>query len=103
MSTLSTITLTSHNPISGSCSGEVLPRLRRYRMLADRPGLKLNAGELVLCVDYEPAPHQAVVLVRCEVDGYSPGALLARSEVEFLEQTGEAFGAMSWGHPGSRP
>lgn len=102
MSVLSTVTLTSHDPTTGLRSGEKLPRLRRYRMLANRPGLKLNAGELVLCVDYEHAPHQTVVAVRCEADGYAPGALLARTEVEFLEQATEVFGAMSWGKPGSR-
>ncbi|MFF0989126.1 hypothetical protein [Kocuria nitroreducens] len=103
MSTLHTVALTSPSPTGGSCADETPARLRRYRMLVDRPGLKLRAGELVLCADYEPAPHQAVVPVRCESDGYAPGALLSRAEVEFLERTDEVFGAMSWGRHGARP
>ncbi|MFF0903200.1 UNVERIFIED_CONTAM: hypothetical protein RF653_05945 [Kocuria sp. CPCC 205316] len=103
MSTLSTFTQTSPGPLAGSCIDETPARLRRYRMLVNRPGLKLTAGELVLCTDYEYAPHQAVVPVRCEADGYAPGALLARTEVEFVEQTEEMLGPMSWGRPGTRP
>jgi hypothetical protein len=102
MSVLNTFTQADPVPATGSCSAETPARLRRYRMLADRPGLKLRAGELVLCIDYEHAPHQALVPVRCESDDYAPGALLARADVEFLEQSDEVFGAMSWGKPGGR-
>jgi hypothetical protein len=102
MSVLSTFTQADPVPATGSCAKETPARLRRYRMLADRPGLKLHAGELVLCIDYEYAPHQAVVVVRCEADDYAPGALLARADVEFLEHSTEVFGAMSWGKPGVR-
>ena len=62
-----------------------------------------RAGELVLCIDDEYAPHRALVPVRCEADVYAPGALLARADVEFLEQSNEVFGPMSWGKPGARP
>jgi len=102
MSVLNTLTQTDFVPATGACAQETPARLRRYRMLADRPDLKLRAGELVLCIDYEHAPHQAVVPVRCEADDYAPGALLARAGVEFLEHTPEVFGAMSWGKPGGR-
>lgn len=100
MSALSTFTQT--DPATGLCVAETPVQLRRYRMLADRPGLKLRVGELVLCIDYEYAPHQALVPVRCEADDYAPGALLARADVEFLERSDEEFGAMSWGKPGRR-
>lgn len=103
MSAVSSFTQTGPDPLVEACLGETPARLRRYRMLGNRPGLKLTVGELVLCVDYEFAPHQTVVPVRCEVDGYAPGALLARAEVEFVEHTDEVFGAMSWGKPGVRP
>ena len=102
MSVLSTFTQTDPASATGSCAAQTPARLRRYRMLADRPGLKLHAGELVLCIYYEYAPHQAVVPVRCEADDYAPGALLARADVEFLELSDEVFGAMSWGKPGGR-
>jgi hypothetical protein len=102
MSVLSTFTQTDPAPATGPCSAQTPVRLRRYRMLADRPGLKLRAGELVLCIDYEYAPHQALVPVRCEADDYAPDALLARADVEFLEHSHEVFGAMSWGKPGGR-
>ncbi|GAB2603685.1 hypothetical protein GCM10009696_06500 [Kocuria himachalensis] len=102
MSVLSTFTQTDPVPATTSCSAQPPARLRRYRILADRPGLKLRAGELVLCIDYEYAPHQALVPVRCEADDYAPGALLARADVEFLEHSDEVFGAMSWGKPGGR-
>lgn len=102
MSVLSNLTQTDPVPAPGSCAAQPPARLRRYRMLADRPGLKLHAGELVLCIDYEYAPHQAVVPVRCEADDYAPGALLARADLEFLEHSHELFGAMSWGKPGGR-
>ncbi|MFI7582994.1 hypothetical protein ACH9DO_04285 [Kocuria sp. M1N1S27] len=102
MSVLSTFTQADPVCAAGSASEKTPARLRRYRMLADRPGLKLHAGELVLCIDYEYAPHQALVPVRCEADDYAPGALLARADVEFLGQSDEVFGAMSWGKPGAR-
>ena len=102
MSVLSTFTQTDPASATGSCAAQTPARLRRYRMLADRPGLKLPAGEMVLCIDYEHAPHQSVVPVRCEADDYAPGALLARTDVEFLEHSNEVLGAMSWGKHGRR-
>lgn len=84
-------------------ASEPAPRLARYRMRVDRQGLSLRAGEIVLCTPYEPAELDMVVLVRCEADGHSPGALLPSQEVEHLEVTAEALGPFSWGRPGVRP
>lgn len=78
-------------------------RLSRYRMRADRPGLNLRAGEIVLCVPYEPVELNMLVLVRCETDGHSPGALLPVGEVEYLGPTHEILGPCAWGRPGVRP
>jgi len=72
-------------------------------MRSDRPGLNLRAGETVLCAPYEPAELNMLVLVRCEADGHSPGALLSVGEVEYLEPTGETLGPCAWGRPGVRP
>ncbi|MEX5303144.1 hypothetical protein [Kocuria sabuli] len=77
-------------------------RLSRCRMRADRPGLDLRSGETVLCAPYEPSELGMVVLVRCEADGHSPGALLAAAEVEYL---GPALGLAApqvWHKPGRR-
>ncbi|MEX5298425.1 hypothetical protein RCG67_06560 [Kocuria sp. CPCC 205292] len=78
------------------------PRVSRYRMQVDRPGLDLRAGETVLCAPYEPAELNMVVVVRCEADGHSPGALLPLGEVEHLGPTDEHLGPCSWGKPGVR-
>ncbi|MFI7742627.1 hypothetical protein [Kocuria rhizosphaericola] len=78
------------------------PRVSRYRMQVDRPGLDLRAGETVLCAPYEPAELNMVVVVRCEADGHSPGALLPLGELEHLGPTGERLGPCSWGKPGVR-
>lgn len=86
------------DPISAATG----PRLSRYRMRADRHGLHLHAGEVVLCAPYEPVALNMVVVVRCESDGHSPGALLSTSEVEYLGTTSEPLGPCSWGTPGPR-
>lgn len=102
MSVMNTVAASIPGTSTESSSDEAPSRLGRYRMVLDRPGLKLRAGELVLCAEYEYAPHQAVMPVRCEADGYAPGALLAREEVEFLERTTEVLSLVSWGKPGAR-
>lgn len=78
-------------------------RLSRYRMRTERPGLRLRAGETVLCIPYAPTEAHLLVLVRCEADGYNPGVLLSVGEVEYLESTGEILGPCAWGRPGVRP
>ncbi len=78
------------------------PLVSRYRMRVDRPGLDLRAGETVLCAPYEPAELDMVVVVRCEADGHSPGALLPLGELEHLGATDEHLGPCSWGRPGVR-
>ncbi|KUG57016.1 hypothetical protein AVL61_15635 [Kocuria rosea subsp. polaris] len=74
----------------------------RYRMRTDRAGLDLRAGEAVLCAPYEPVELGMVVLVRCEVDGYTPGALIPAADVEYLEPVGPSSGPFVWGTPGVR-
>lgn len=97
--------MTAHSltpaPLS-TTSEAAAPRVFRYRMLGDRPGLDLRAGETVLGIPYEPAHLDMVVVVRCEADGHSPGALLSAGEVEDLGPTGEHIGPFSWGRPGVR-
>ena len=78
-------------------------RLSRYRMRADRPGLRLRAGETVLCAPYAPTESHMLVLVRCETDGHNPGVLLSVAEVEYLGPTEEILGPCAWGRPGVRP
>lgn len=78
------------------------PRLSRYRMHTDRPGLRLRAGEVILGTPYEPADSTMVVLVRCETDGHNPGALLSTDELEDLGPTDQLLGPCSWGNPGVR-
>lgn len=78
------------------------PRLSRYRMHTDRPGLHLRAGEVILGTPYEPAGSTMVVLVRCETDGHNPGALLSTDELEDLGPTDQLLGPCSWGKPGVR-
>lgn len=77
-------------------------QLSRYRVRTDRPGLELRAGETVLCVVYEPAALGMVVLVRCESDGYAPGALMAVRELELLEPTVLLAEPAEWSVPGTR-
>ncbi|GGG72052.1 hypothetical protein GCM10011374_41000 [Kocuria dechangensis] len=77
-------------------------RLSRYRMRADRPGLDLRAGESVLCAAYEPAGLGLVVLVRCEADGHSPGALIPVEELEYLGPAPEPLAQGAWSRPGTR-
>jgi hypothetical protein len=43
-----------------------------------------------------------VVLVRCEADGHSPGALLAAAEVEYLEPALGLAAPQVWHKPGRR-
>ena len=98
MSTMSIPAPHAPRPGSSAAAG----RLSRYRMRADRPGLKLHAGETVLCADYGHCCEPFLAVVRCASDGYGPGVLLARGDVEFLGSTGEELGPMSWGKPGVR-
>lgn len=76
--------------------------LSRYRVLTDRPGLNLRAGETVLCSVYEPASLGMVVLVRCESDGHAPGVLLSVRDLELIEHTGTLAGPVTWSVPGVR-
>jgi hypothetical protein len=77
-------------------------RLFRCRMRVDRPGLHLRAGETVLCSPYEPVELGMVVLVRCEVDGHTPGALISADEVDYLEPALEPMVLGRWDKPGTR-
>ncbi|MEX5303505.1 hypothetical protein [Kocuria sabuli] len=77
-------------------------RLSRYRMRTDRAGLHLQSGEIVLCAPYEPAVLKMVVLVRCEADGYSPGALISTSEVSYIGPATEPLVMTLWDKPGKR-
>ncbi|KLU09748.1 hypothetical protein [Kocuria sp. SM24M-10] len=91
-------------PGLGASQGRRDPiRLSRYRMRADRPGLRLRAGETVLCALYAPTESHLLVLVRCETDGHNPGVLLSVAEVEYLGPTEEILGPCAWGRPGVRP
>ena len=76
--------------------------LSRCRMRVDRPGLKLRAGETVLCAVYEPAALGMIVLVRCEADGHTPGALISAEEVDYLEPAVEPVILGAWDKPGTR-
>lgn len=76
--------------------------LPRYRMLVDRPGLHLRAGETVLCAPYEPAELGMVVIVRCEADGHTPGALVSTGVVDYLEPALEPVVLGEWDKPGTR-
>jgi hypothetical protein len=76
--------------------------LSRCRMRTDRAGLNLRAGEIVLCAIYEPADLGMVVLVRCESDGHSPGALISAEEVEFLGPALVPMAPSTWHKPGQR-
>lgn len=77
-------------------------RLTRYRVRTDRPGLELMTGETVLCTAYEPVALGMVVLVRCESDGYSPGALMPLHGLEFVEHTDEVADPGQWTELGRR-
>lgn len=76
--------------------------LSRCRMRVDRPGLNLRAGETVLCAPYAPAELGMVVLVRCEVDGHTPGALISAGAVDYLEPALEPVVLGGWDKPGAR-
>ena len=76
--------------------------LSRCRMRVDRPGLNLRAGETVLCAVYEPAALGMIVLVRCEADGHTPGALISAEEVDYLEPAVEPVILGAWDKPGTR-
>ncbi|MEX5270229.1 hypothetical protein [Kocuria sabuli] len=82
---------------------QVTPRLSRYRLRTDRPGLSLRAGEVILGAPYESDDSAMVVLVRCETDGHNPGVVLSREELEDLGPTAQLLGPCSWGKPGVRP
>lgn len=76
--------------------------LSRCRVRADRAGLNLRAGEIVVCAVYEPADLGMVVLVRCEADGHRPGALIPADEVEVIGPALEPLGVSVWDKPGQR-
>lgn len=76
--------------------------LSRYRMRTDRAGLKLRAGETVLCAAYEPADLGMVVLVRCESDGHSPGALISAEDVDYIGPCLAPMAPSAWHEPGQR-
>lgn len=76
--------------------------LSRYRMRTDRAGLKLRAGEIVLCAAYEPADLGMVVLVRCESDGHSPGALISAEDVNYIGPHLAPMALAAWHTPGQR-
>ncbi|MFF0991408.1 hypothetical protein [Kocuria nitroreducens] len=78
-------------------------RLSRYRMHADRPGLRLREGEVILGVPYALAESTMVMPVRCESDGHNPGALLSAEELEDLGPSDQLLGPCSWGKAGVRP
>ncbi|WP_309057996.1 hypothetical protein [Streptomyces sp.] len=89
-------------PVVDPISSITVSHVARYRMRTDRAGLNLRAGEMVLCSPYDPVELGMVVLVRCEADGYSPGALVPASDVEYLEPAGPSYGPFVWGTPGVR-
>lgn len=94
----------SHEPVvaaPSSASGKA--RLSRYRMHADRPGLRLRAGEVILGIPYALAGATMVMPVRCESDGHNPGSLLSPEELEDLGPTDQLLGPCSWGKAGVRP
>ena len=43
-----------------------------------------------------------VVLVRCEADGHTPGALISAEEVDYLEPAVEPVILGAWDKPGTR-
>jgi hypothetical protein len=89
-------------PVVVPVSAITVSHVARYRMRTDRAGLNLRAGEVVLCAPYDPVELGMVVLVRCEADGYSPGALIPASDVEYVEPAGSSFGPFVWDTPGVR-
>jgi hypothetical protein len=72
-------------------------------MHADRPGLRLRAGEVILGVPYALAESTMVMPVRCEIDGHNPATLLSPEELEDLGPTDQLLGPCSWGKAGLRP
>ncbi|GAA1761021.1 hypothetical protein [Kocuria aegyptia] len=89
-------------PVVDPVSSITVSDVARYRMRTDRAGLDVRAGEVVLCAPYHPVELGMVVLVRCEADGYSPGALVPANDVEYLEPAGQSFGPFVWDTPGVR-
>ena len=89
-------------PVVDPVASITVSHVARYRMRTDRAGLSLRAGEVVLCAPYEPVELGMVVLVRCEADGYSPGALIPASAVEYLEPVDASLEPFVWGTPGVR-
>lgn len=89
-------------PVVEATPSVCVSRVSRYRMRTDRAGLALHTGEAVLCAPYEPAELGMVVLVRCEADGYSPGALIPAADVEYLEPAEASAEPFVWGKPGVR-
>lgn len=96
---------TPHNPAADAAApvtARTTPQLSRYRMHADRPGLHLRAGEVLLGIPYESTDPKMVMPVRCESDGHNPGALLPTDELEHLGTTDQLLGPCSWGKSGVR-
>jgi hypothetical protein len=93
-----------HEPaIAAQATTPSAARLSRYRMHADRPGLRLRAGEVILGVPYALAEATMVMPVRCESDGHNPATLLSPEELEDLGPTDQLLGPCSWGKAGVRP
>ncbi|MFF0991554.1 hypothetical protein [Kocuria nitroreducens] len=90
------------NDHDAAATQQATPRLSRYRLHTDRPGLSLRAGEVILGTPYESVESALVVLVRCETDGHNPGVVLLSEELEDLGPTAQLLGPCSWGKLGAR-
>jgi hypothetical protein len=77
--------------------------LSRYRVRTSQGGLNLRAGEIVLCAPYEPTHLGMVVLVHCETDGHSPGALISIEDIDYIGPALEPMAPCKWDTPGTRP
>jgi hypothetical protein len=64
--------------------------------------LHLVADEIMLCAPYEPVELGMVVLVRCETDGHSPGALIPAEDVKYISPTLAPMTTCLWDKPGKR-
>lgn len=80
----------------------VVARVSRYRMHADRPGLRLRAGEVILGIPYALVGTTMVMPVRCESDDHNPGPLLSTEELEDLGPTDQILSPRSWDRSGVR-
>jgi hypothetical protein len=98
-----TSTLHDHGAAAEPVAAQATPRLSRYRLRTDRPGLSLRAGEVILGAPYEPAGSALVVVAGCEADGHNPSVVLASEESEDLGSTDQLLDPYSWGKPGVRP